>query len=571
MGNEIKRRDSKVLDFIERVGNKLPHPYILFLWLCLILAVISTICALCGVSVVNPTTGETVMAKALFSKAGLVWFLENLLKNFQTFSALGLVLAMQMAIGFAEGVGLLNTALRKMILGVPLWALCGTVLFLGINGSIASEASIIVVPALAAAAFQAVGMHPIAGLLAGYAATNAGFTACLLVSGTDLLLVGPTEMAAQMIDPSITVKATANWYFMIVSVFMLTVVGVLVNKYFIVPRLGKYDPSKADDSVIVESGELTEIQRKALRVTGIFSIIFIGLLVVLTVPANGILRGEDGSVLNGPLIKGLVSIIILFFILAGIVYGKVAGTLKSSAEIPAIMGKSLEGMTGYIVLVFVIAQFINMFSFTNLGMIIAVKSADALAAAGLTGIPLMLFFILLCCVVNLFMTSGSAKWYIFAPILVPMMMLLGYSPEFAQVIYRIGDSTTNAITPPMMNLVVKGDSMPETVIIDSVSWLACIKQSVPTIPKMVNAIASGRHCLPKPSVIIYIVPPCTSPAVSFPRYIMASDPSKNLVVIPTMALTHIQNTTPGPPIATAIATPAMLPIPTVAAMALISA
>lgn len=442
-----KKKGGRLLDFIERAGNKLPHPYILFLWLCVALAIISTVCAAAGVSVVNPSDGEVVVAQGLLSKAGITWFLENLLKNFQNFSALGLVLGMQMAIGFSEGVGLLNTALRKMILGVPLGALCATVLFLGINGSIASEASIIVVPALAAAAFQAVGMHPIAGLLAGYAATNAGFTACLLVSGTDLLLVGPTEMAAQMIDPNITVKATANWYFMIVSVFMLTVVGVLVNKYIIVPRLGEYDPSKGDGSAALEQGELTEVQKKALRATGIFSIIFIALLLALTLPANGMFRGEDGTILNGTLIKGLVSILILYFILAGVVYGKVAGTLTKSSQVPAIMAKSLEGMTGYIVLVFVIAQFINMFSFTNLGMIIAVKNADALAAAGLTGIPLMLFFILLCCVVNIFMTSGTAKWFIFAPILVPMMMLLGYSPEFAQVIYRIGDSTTNAITP----------------------------------------------------------------------------------------------------------------------------
>ena len=205
-----KKKNGKVLDFIERVGNQLPHPYILFLWLCLILALISLACSMTGISVVNPTNGETVLAKSLISKDGLVWLLENLLSNFQGFSPLGLVLAMQIAIGFSEKVGLLTTAMRRAILGVPLWALTATVLFLGINGSIASEASIIVVPALAAAAFESVGMHPIAGLLAGYAATNAGFTACVIVAGTDVLLAGVTESAAQMIDPSMTVNATCN-------------------------------------------------------------------------------------------------------------------------------------------------------------------------------------------------------------------------------------------------------------------------------------------------------------------------------------------------------------------------
>lgn len=441
-----KKKGFSVLDAIERVGNKLPHPYILFLWLCLILAVISCICSLTGVSVVNPTTGDTVVANNLLSKDGLVWLLQNMLSNFQSFAPLGLVLAMQMAIGFAEGAGVLTTALRKAILGVPLWALTGTVLFLGINGSIASEASIIVIPALAAVAFETVGMHPIAGLLAGYAATNAGFTACVIIAGTDVLLAGVTQEAAQLIDPAITVGATANWYFMIASVFILTVTGVFVNKKFIAPRLGTYHPNgvSVDD---VKDKQVTPEQAKGLRAAGIFTLVFLVLLVIMVVPSNGILRGEDGSVLNGPFITGLVPILIIFFILLGTVYGLKAGTVKKSSDVPEMMAKSLEGMTSYIVLIFVIAQFINMFNYTNLGMIIAVKSADALKAAGFTGIPLMLFFIILCCVVNLFMTSGTAKWYIFAPILVPMMMMLGYSPEFAQVIYRIGDSTTNAITP----------------------------------------------------------------------------------------------------------------------------
>lgn len=442
-----KKKNGGILSFIERVGNKLPHPYILFLWLCLILAVVSFICAKAGVSVINPTTGEEVFAQNLLSKDGIVWLLNNLLKNFQNFSALGLVLAMQMAIGFAEHVGLLTTAMRRTITRVPLWALTAFVLFIGINGSIASEASIVVVPALAAAAFESVGMHPIAGLLAGYAATNAGFTASLIVCGTDALLAPVTEAAAQVIDPNATVNITANWYFMIVSVFTLTIAGVIVNNKIIVPRLGKYDPSKGDGTKFDENTEVTADQKKGLKAAGIFSIAYIALLCVLVIPKNGFLRGEDGTILNGPFITGLVAILIIFFILVGVVYGIFAGTLKKSSDVPAIMAKSVESLTGYIVLVFVIAQFINMFTYTNLSMIIAVKGAGLLEAAGFTGIPLMIFFILLCCIVNLFMTSGTSKWYIFAPILVPMMMQLGYSPEFAQCIYRIGDSTTNAITP----------------------------------------------------------------------------------------------------------------------------
>ena len=441
MSEKTKKRAS-LLDFIERVGNKLPHPYILFLWLCLILAVISLVLSLAGVSVVNPTTQETVVVNSILSKDGIIWILTSLLSNFQNFTPLGLVLAMQMAIGFSEKVGLLTSVMRKAILGVPMWALTATVLFLGINGSIASEAAIVVVPSLAAAAFASVGMHPIAGLLAGYAATNAGFTAALIPTGTDVLLSGVTDTVAKLMDPDYSVNATCNWYFMIVATFLLTIVGVWTNKVFIVPRLGQYK-----GEALEKSEGLSAEESKGLKAAGIFTLLYIALFAALTIPKNGMMRGEDGTVLNGTLITGLVPILIIYFILVGVVYGKAAGTLKKADDIPIYMADSLDGMTGYIVLAFVIAQFINMFSYTNLGMVIAVKSSDLLEAAGFTGMPMIIFFIVLCCLVNLFMTSGSAKWYIFAPILVPMLMNLGYTPAFAQVIYRIGDSCTNAITP----------------------------------------------------------------------------------------------------------------------------
>lgn len=446
-----KRKTGGVLGTIERVGNMLPHPFILFLYIIAALAIVSAILSAVGISAVNPTTDEVVTVQNIISPAGLVWIVENMLTNFSTFAPLGLVLAMQMAIGLAEGTGLLDTFMRRAILGVPLWALSATVLFLGINGSIASEASIIVIPALAATAFQAMGKHPIAGLIAGYAATNAGFTANVLITATDALLYGVTEEAAQLIDPSVSLTPAINWYFMIASTFLLTIVGVFVNDKIITPRLGEYrGAEKADERTA------TDQEKKGLRNTGIFTLIYIVLILICVVPGNGILRGEDGSVLESPFITGLVPILIVYFVLAGVVYGKTVGTIKSSGDVPKLMADSLQSMTGYIVLVFVIAQFINMFNYTNLGTIIAVNASNALQSVGFTGIPLVIGVILLTILVNFFMTSGTAKWYIFAPIFVPMFMLLGYTPEFAQVVYRIGDSIANPLTPiyPYLPIVI---------------------------------------------------------------------------------------------------------------------
>lgn len=255
-------------------------------------------------------------------------------------------------------------------------------------------------------------------------------------------LCGVTQEASHIVNPNFVVTAADNWFFMIASTFLLTAVGVFVNDKIITPRLGAYQGETQEAERVA-----TEVEHKALKKAGLFTLGYLALLVVTILPYPGLLLGKGGTIIPSPFIDGLVPILIVYFILVGVVYGKAAGTLKSANDVPGIMAKALTPLTGYIVLVFIIAQFIALFGYTNLGMIIAVKSADVLKTAGFTGIPLIISMILLTTTVNLFMSSGTAKWYIFAPIFVPMLMLLGYSPAFAQAIYRIGDSCTNPITP----------------------------------------------------------------------------------------------------------------------------
>ena len=344
MSGKDKTKKSGILGTIERVGNALPHPFILFLIISAGLIVIAAVLAALGVSVTNPTTEEVVAVRSLLNKDGLTWFMTSMVGNFSSFAALGVVLAMQMAIGVAEGSGLLTTAMRRAILGVPTWLLTAVVLFLGINGSIASEASIIFIPPLAATAFWAAGKHPLAGLIAGYAATNAGFTANVMITATDALLAPVTQEVAQTIDPSYTTTVANNWYFMIASCIILTIVGVFVNDKIIVPRLGEYKGEAVDNE-----RDATDTEKKGLRNAGIFSLIYIAIILIGTVPKTGFLRGADGTVVNGPFISGLVGFLIVYFILVGIVYGKTVGVYKNASDIPAVMAKSLESLTGYIV------------------------------------------------------------------------------------------------------------------------------------------------------------------------------------------------------------------------------
>ena len=272
-----------------------------------------------------------------------------------------------------------------------------------------------------------------------------------MITATDALLYGVTQEAAQMIDPSYTTTPANNWYFMIASCFVLTIVGTVVNDRIIEPRLGKFTGSEVD-----QARDATDLEKKGLRNAGIFSVIFIALILIGLIPSNGILRGDDGSIINGPFITGLVPFLLAYFVLVGVVYGFTVGTFKKLEDIPRVMSESLTSLTGYIVLVFVIAQFIAIFNYTNLAMVIAVNAASFLNDIGLTGVPLILAILLVTTFVNFFMTSGTAKWYIFAPIFVPMFMMLGLTPEFAQVVYRIADSCTNPITPiyPYLPMVI---------------------------------------------------------------------------------------------------------------------
>ncbi len=434
----------RFLDWVERVGNKLPHPFFLFVYLTIAIMLLSAILSMLGISAINPGSGEEVMVKNLLTREGVEWMLVNALKNFTGFAPLGLVLSMQMGIGLAEQAGLLSAFMRKTMYGAPLWAISLAVMFVGINGNIASDASIVIIPTLAASIYLSLGKNPLVGLMAGYAAACAGFSANLIIAGTDALLAGITQEAVKIIDPSIQVNPSINWYFMFASTFIFTFVGAWVTEKIIAPRLGEYKGKIK----VTENQDLTPIENLALKNTGKAALVFLAILAVAVLPKNAILRNaETGGLIPSPFLNGIIPILMLFFITIGAAYGKTVGTIKTAGDIPKLMAEAVKTMSGYIVLVFIIGQFVAYFNWTNIGVIIAVKGAEFLQTVGFTGLPLIIGMILLDTIVNIFIGSGSAKWSILAPIFVPMLMLLGYSPAMTQVIYRIGDSSTNPITP----------------------------------------------------------------------------------------------------------------------------
>jgi aminobenzoyl-glutamate transport protein len=437
------KKNKGFLAWVERVGNKIPHPFILFLWLIVIVAIISFILNKIGISVTNPTNGEVVVVKNLLSGEGLVHALDSMVKNFTGFAPLGLVLTMTLGIGMAEDVGFMSSLMKKTMLGAPVKVVTFVIAIIGICGNLASDAAIIIIPPLAAMIFLSLGRNPIAGIALGYAATTGGFSANLLVAGTDALLAGITNESSKIVNgPEIPIAA--NYYVMVISTFILAAICTYITDKVIEPRLGKYQGTKQ-----MENQELSAEENAGLKAAGKAALIYLAILIIALIPKSSFLRNPDtGSIITGsPFMSGIIPIILFLFLVTTIPYGIKIGKIKSSGDIPKLMTKAIGTMSSFIVLAFIIGQFISYFNWTNLGLVLAISGANFLTSLGFTGIGLFIGYILLCTFVNLFIGSGSAKWAILAPIFVPMMTLLGYHPAWTQFLYRIGDSSTNIISP----------------------------------------------------------------------------------------------------------------------------
>ena len=448
MEAELKKQETqkkglvdKFLNIVEKGGNALPHPATLFAILAVAIIFISGIGAALGWSVdfvgINSKTMKTeemvISTRSLMSKEGVNYIFTSMVKNFTGFAPLGTVLVAIIGIGLAERSGLMAAVLKKAALSTPKKLVTVMVIFLGIMSNVASDAGYVVLPPLAALIFMSFGRHPIAGLAAAFAGVSGGFSANLLIGTIDPLLGGISTEAARILDPTYEVLPTANWYFMMASTFIIAAIGTFINDKIVEPRLGKYTGEEK-----MEFQEVSSEEKKALRAAGLAAVVMALAMIPLYFTLGKNFLGS-----------GLVPVIVLFFAIPGLAYGKSIGTIKNDSDVMAMLGKSMQGMSGYIILVFFAAQFIAYFNYTNLGTILAVKGADVLETTGITGIPLIIGFILIVGFLNLFMGSASAKWAILAPVFIPMLMRVGYTPQFTQLAYRIGDSSTNIISPLM--------------------------------------------------------------------------------------------------------------------------
>ncbi len=436
----------RLLQRIERAGNKLPHPSLLFIYLCFFILLLSTFCSMLGASAVHPLNGNTISSVNLLSKQGLQLILTHTVSNFTQFAPVGSVLVAIMGIGIAEHSGLIGATLKATILKAPAKLLSFVIVLTGVLSSLALDTGYVVLVPLAAIVFQSAGRHPIAGIAAAFAGVSGGFSANLLIGPFDAILAGISTEAAALVEPGYEVSAAANYYFIIVSTIVISLVGTWVTEKVVIPQLGEVATDKPNNSV---NQPLSAREKSGLRATVLFSLVFLTLLTFTLYPEDGILRGNNGGVLDSPFMKGIVTLIALYAALAGIIYGRVSGQYQRSDAFLEGMENSLAAMASYLVLMFFAAQFVSYFSWSQLGAITAINGAELLKSLQLSPGLLLVVFILMSALINLLIGSASAKWALFAPIFVPMFLLLGISPEATQVAYRIGDSTTNIISPLM--------------------------------------------------------------------------------------------------------------------------
>lgn len=438
----------RALDAIERVGNLLPHPASLFVILSAVVVFCSWAFATLGVTVRHPTTEEVIGATNLLSVAGLQRLVMGLLPNFMNFGPFGPVLVCLLGLSVAEHSGFLGAVVRVIVGATPPRLLTLVIVFVGATSSTAGDVGYVLLLPMAAALFHAVGRNPLAGLAAAFSGVSGGFAANLLLSPTDVILAGLTQEAARIIDPGYVVTPMASYFFLASSVFLVTLTGTVMTEWIVERRLGTY----GGDIVPEKSAPLTGAEWRGLgwafaSLAALTALVLWGLL-----PEGGFLQdGARPGFIGSFFLRGLVFWIFVFGLVPGVVYGIVAGTITSDRDVYKGMAKNMELVAGYIVIVFFIAQFVNIFNWSNLGVLMAVQGAAFLRALDLGPIPLLVMLIALTGLINLFLGSASAKWAMLGTVMVPMLMLLGYSPELTQTAYRVGDSLTNIITPLSSN------------------------------------------------------------------------------------------------------------------------
>ena len=445
----LRKRPPRTLDAIEWLGNKLPEPLVIFLWLIGVILVFSAALAQLGVVVTHPDSGEIIPVRSLLSADGLQFVLEDTVSNFVGFSPVGVVLTLMIGIGLADRTGLLKALVRATLLRTPAWLLPFAVFLVANNAMIATDAAYLLVPPLAAIVYRTLGKNPIVGIVSAFAGCASGYASGLMITAADPLLAGLSTEAAGILGTGFEVTPADNYYFYVVSMVACVLVGGAITRWIVEPRLGPYEGDH-----VASAEPLSTVEKRGLLATGSVGLLYAGVVVVGALVPGSPMQNDDGGLVPSPLLSGVVPVLFGFFALIGLTYGLVAGEIRSGRDVTAKFAEAIRSMSGFLVVVFFIAQFSAYFNWTNIGLWISVNGAELLLSIGATGLGVLVGVIVVSAVITLVVTSGSGLWALLAPIFVPMLLQVGLHPAAVQMAYRIGDGSASMITPLMPYMIV---------------------------------------------------------------------------------------------------------------------
>ena len=447
---------------VERIGNAVPHPAIIFFILIGIVIAFSVIFGLLGTTVtydgydaaIGDIVEQTTSVRSLLSPDGIRFMLTSPIANFLGFTGVGVILVAMIGVGLAEESGLIATLVRKLVAAAPRSIFTFMIVFVGVMSSIAADAGYLVLVPLAAAAFHSMGRHPLAGLAAGFSGVAAVFLVNVFVTPTDALLVEVTNDAIRTVNPAAQINVVGNLFFMIASSIVMAIICTLLTEKYVEPRLGPYTGGLPVEDTVGLSGS----EQLGLRYAGRAALGFLVVIVLLTAPPIpfGILRNQEtGGIMAGsPFMSGLIVLISLLFLVVGYAYGRGAGTIANATAAIGLVVKTWSNLAGMIFLLFVIANFIAFFNYTNLATVLAVNLADFLQTLPIGAGWYIILFVVTVAIIDIILTGALAKWAILAPVFIPLFMRLGGDPDLVMAAYRVGDSPMNVITPLNVYLAV---------------------------------------------------------------------------------------------------------------------
>lgn len=434
----------------ERVGDKLPHPCIMYLLLSTMVVIASAIWG--GIEFTVPGSEEPLVIYSLLSRDGIVYMLGNIFSNFSSVSIVAMLICLGAAVGIGEKAGLFKSLITKMSNILPDSVLISGYIFLCINGNLISDTTAVLLPPLGAMLFKARGRNPILAIILTAVAYEGGLSANILLASTDANIFAITSDALSIlpITENISLNVSCNYFFLSTSAIVLTIAETFVALRITEPVLNADKEIDVNGDLLYQCDEfiIGDKENRGLKVAGVTALIFFGIILVCVIPTNGLLRATNGDILpKSPLMSSIAQLIFLFFCTTGIAYGFAAGTFKNTKDIVLGATQGVRGVAGITTIFIFAAQFIAFLKKSNLTSLIAVRGADFLSHSGISGIPLVFSLLILVMFINFFVGSASTKWAMLGPIFVPMFALLGFNPAFTQVIYRVGDSLTNPINP----------------------------------------------------------------------------------------------------------------------------